>query len=131
MRRKVERVTAVHDSGTPINMLTLEGQIEGGVAQGVGYALLEKFVRGETLNFNTYRIPRAKDVPEVVTIMVEVPRPGGPHGAAAVAECALVPTAPAIVNAIADATGVRVRDLPVARERLLHRSPGGRPGSGR
>ena len=116
---RVERVTAVHDSGTPINMLTLEGQIEGGVAQGVGYALLEKFVRDETLNFNTYRIPRVKDVPEVVTIMVEVPRPGGPHGAAAVAECALVPTAPAIVNAIADATGVRVRDLPVAKERLL------------
>ena len=118
---RVERVTAVHDSGTPINMLTLEGQIEGGIAQGVGYALLEKFVRDETLNFNTYRIPRVKDVPEVVTIMVEVPRPGGPHGAAAVAECALVPTAPAIVNAIADATGVRVRDLPVAKEGLLAR----------
>jgi CO/xanthine dehydrogenase Mo-binding subunit len=115
---KVERVTAVHDSGTPINMLTLEGQIEGGVAQGVGYALFEKYVRDETLNFNTYRVPRVKDVPEVVTIMVQVPRPGGPHGAAAVAECALVPTAPAIVNAIADATGVRVRDLPVAKEAL-------------
>lgn len=115
---KVLRVVAAHDSGTPINPMYMEGQIEGGILMGVGYALLEEYIPGKTLNFARYRIPRTKDVPEIVPLIQEIPRPGGPYGATGIAESALVPTAAAIINAINNACGVRIFNLPANQAKI-------------
>lgn len=115
---KVLRVTAAHDSGIPINPLSLEGQIEGGIVMGIGYALTEEYVPDQTLNFAKYRIPRAGDAPAIVPLLVEVNRPHGPYGASGAGECPTVPTAPAILNAIYRACGIRIYDLPAVKERL-------------
>ncbi|MDA8335056.1 MAG: molybdopterin-dependent oxidoreductase [Peptococcaceae bacterium] len=123
---RVNRIVAVHDSGVAVNPLSFEGQIEGGVVMGLGYALTERFIPGQSHNFNGYRLPRAKDVPEIIPIAVEVPRPGGPFGAAAIGECGLVPTVPAVTNAIARACGVRVYDLPAAGEQIRRELTGKR-----
>lgn len=109
---KVIRVVAAHDSGTPINPLYMEGQIEGGILMGLGNALMEEYIPNKTVNFARYRIPRMKDMPVIHPIIIEVPRPGGPFGATGIAEAALVPTVPAIVNAICSASGVRIYNLP-------------------
>jgi len=95
------------------------GQVEGAVVMGLGFALTEEFVPGVTRGFAQYRIPTTHDVPEVEAIFVERADPKGPFGAKGLGECALIPTAPAIVNAIADATGVRLTRLPATRERVL------------
>jgi CO/xanthine dehydrogenase Mo-binding subunit len=86
---------------------------------GLGFALMEEFIPGVTRGFASYRIPTAHDLPEITTIFVERPDPLGPFGGKGLGECALIPTAPAILNAIADATGVRIRRLPATRERVL------------
>jgi CO/xanthine dehydrogenase Mo-binding subunit len=86
---------------------------------GLGYALKEDFRPGETLGFKEYRIPTAREVPEVVIHLVEMVDPSAGLGAKGAAECALVPVAPAIANAIADATGARIHDLPATPPRLL------------
>jgi CO/xanthine dehydrogenase Mo-binding subunit len=114
---------AAHDLGTTIFPAGAVGQVYGGVAQGLGYALMEeaRFSDGylQTTNFDTYLIPTAKDVPDITCILLEKPYSKGPFGAKNVAEPALVPAAPAICNAIAHATGRRVRDLPANLERVL------------
>jgi len=110
---RVDRITAVHDVGTVINRLNVEGQIHGGVAMGLGYALSEKYVYDKTDSFAKYRVPRAKDMPAMEVVLVQVPRRNGPFGASGTGEFADVPTAPAIANAIFHACGVRVRRLPV------------------
>ncbi|MEE8363610.1 MAG: molybdopterin cofactor-binding domain-containing protein, partial [Dehalococcoidia bacterium] len=115
---RVLRMVAAHDVGRAVLPLGLKGQIEGGVAQGVGYALMEGFRPGETTDYGQYRIPTARDVPEVITLFVENIDPSAGLGAKGAAECAMVPVAPAIVNAIADATGLRVHDLPATPARL-------------
>jgi CO/xanthine dehydrogenase Mo-binding subunit len=119
----VSRVVAVHDLGRAINPLLVEGQVRGGVAMGVGYALMEELLlrNGQVANpdFTDYILPTALDVPEIVVDLVEVPDPDGPFGAKGVAEPALLPTAPAIVNAIRDAVGVTIRDLPATPEKVL------------
>ncbi|MBU1739912.1 MAG: molybdopterin-dependent oxidoreductase, partial [Proteobacteria bacterium] len=119
-RRRVKalRITAVHDLGTVINRLNVEGQIHGGMAMGLGYALSEKYVYAETDSLAKYRLPRAKDMPEFEVHLVEVPRRGGPFGASGAGEFADVPTAPATANAIFNACGIRVRCLPVSRREL-------------
>ena len=86
---------------------------------GLGYALKEEFRPGETRGFKEYRIPTAREVPEVVIHLVEMVDPSAGLGAKGAAECALVPVAPAIANAIADATGARIHDLPATPPRLL------------
>jgi len=120
---EVLKITAVHDCGKAINPLLAEGQVEGGVAMGVGYGLMEEMVveQGRVKNpqLVDYVIPTAMDVPEIVTSIVERPDPTGPFGAKGIAEPALLPTAPAIVNAIQDAVGVRIRDLPATPEKIL------------
>jgi len=120
---QVLRLLAVHDCGRAINPLLVEGQIQGGMAMGMGYALSEEMVvhDGRVLNttFADYLIPTALDVPSMAVDLVEMPDPTGPFGAKGVAEPALLPTAPAIVNAIYDAVGVRIRELPVTAERVL------------
>jgi CO/xanthine dehydrogenase Mo-binding subunit len=116
---RVRRVVAAHDVGKVLNPVGARGQVEGAVVMGIGFALTEEFVPGVTRGFADYRIPTTHDVPEIETIFVERPDPKGPFGAKGLGECALIPTAPAIVNAIADATGVRITRLPAPRERIL------------
>lgn len=120
----VLRLCAAHDCGRAINPLLVEGQIEGGLAMGLGYAISEEMVlhEGRVLNtgFADYLIPTVMDVPPMDVAIVEVPDPTGPFGAKGVGEPSLLPTAPAIVNAIYDAIGVRIRELPVTAERILH-----------
>ncbi len=121
---KVLKVVAAHETGTTINSLMAEGQIEGAVAQGIGYALMEQVIRdenGKVLNdgFLDYKIPNIGDVPEIEAICIESLGTNGPFGAKGIGEPGLVPTAPAIANAIYDATGVWLRELPMTPERVL------------
>jgi len=116
---KVNRVIASHDIGKAIHPKNVIGQIMGGVAMGTGFALMEEFVSGETTSFVNYFIPTSKDVPEVIPILVEGEEPTGPFGAKGVGEPALIPSAPAILNAIADAIGQRIYHLPANLERVL------------
>jgi CO/xanthine dehydrogenase Mo-binding subunit len=114
---------AAHDLGKTIFPQGAYGQIYGGVAQGLGYALFEEinYLDGylQSVNFDEYLIPTAVDVPQITGILVEKPFSNGPYGAKNVAEPAMVPVAPAIANAIAHATGRRVRDLPANLEQVL------------
>ncbi len=116
---RVRRVVAAHDVGKVLNPVGAHGQVEGAVVMGIGYALTEEFVPGVTRGFARYRIPTTHDVPEVEAIFIERSDPKGPFGGKGLGECALIPTAPAIVNAIADATGARITRLPATRERVL------------
>ncbi len=116
---RVIRVVASHDVGRAIHPQNVIGQIVGGVAMGVGFALMEEYVPGETVSFVNYLIPTSKDIPEVIPILVEENEPSGPFGAKGVGEPALIPCAPAILNAIADAIGERIYRLPANLERVL------------
>jgi len=113
------RVTAAHDVGRAVNPTLIEGQVAGGVAQGIGMALMEEYVPGRNENLHDYLIPTIGDVPEVVCILVESVDPVGPFGAKGIGEHALVPTAPAILNAIRDGVGSGVRRLPATPDRVL------------
>jgi CO/xanthine dehydrogenase Mo-binding subunit/aerobic-type carbon monoxide dehydrogenase small subunit (CoxS/CutS family) len=115
---RVLRVTAAHDVGRAINPALVEGQIEGGVAQGIGLALMEEFTPGRGENLHDYLIPTIGDVPPIESILIEDPSSVGPFGAKGIGEQALIPTAPAIYNAIHQATGVRVRRAPATPDRL-------------
>jgi CO/xanthine dehydrogenase Mo-binding subunit/aerobic-type carbon monoxide dehydrogenase small subunit (CoxS/CutS family) len=120
---EVQRIVAAHDVGRAINPAGVEGQIEGGSVQGAGYALLEEVLapRGIVLNPNlgTYIIPTAVDAPYVDPQIVESPYAQGPHGAKGFGEQPLMCIAPAITNAIHDAIGVRLFELPATPERVL------------
>jgi CO/xanthine dehydrogenase Mo-binding subunit len=120
---KVEKLWAAHDVGHSVNPLGIEGQVDGGVVQGVGYALMEelRIERGRLTNpsLESYVLPRATDIPEVEYIIVEVPEPSGPYGVKGVGEATLNPVAAAIANAVADATGVRTYEIPMTPERVL------------
>ena len=125
---RVVKVTAAHDVGRAINPTLIEGQIEGGVAQGLGMALMEEFFPGKGENLHDYLIPSAGDIPPVESILIEDPSPIGPFGAKGIGEQAVIPTAPAILNAIYHATGVRMRRIPATpdriREAILARTSG-------
>jgi len=96
----------------------VEGQVEGGIAQGLGMALMEEFIPGRTENLHDYLIPTIGDMPSVETLIVEVPDSHGPYGAKGLGEHVLVPTAPAILNAIRDATGAVISKVPATPERV-------------
>jgi CO/xanthine dehydrogenase Mo-binding subunit len=115
----VAKIIAAHDVGKAIHPANVKGQICGGVAMGIGFALMEEFTPGRTLSMKDYHIPTAADVPEILPIIVESAEPSGPYGAKGVGEPALIPTAPAILNALADALGQRIYDLPANLERVL------------
>jgi aldehyde oxidoreductase len=115
---RVLRITAAHDVGRAINPMLVEGQIEGGVAQGIGMALMEEFTPGRGENLHDYLIPTIGDVPEIRSILVECASSAGPFGAKGVGEQALIPTAPAILNAIARATGARIMSTPATPDRV-------------
>jgi CO/xanthine dehydrogenase Mo-binding subunit/aerobic-type carbon monoxide dehydrogenase small subunit (CoxS/CutS family) len=115
---KVEEIVAAQDVGRAVNPDLVIGQIHGGIAQGLGLALMEEFIPGRTENLHDYLIPTAGDVPPIRVHLVEDPEPEGPFGAKGVGEPALVPTAPAILGAIRHATGVRITRVPVLPHRL-------------
>ncbi len=120
---EVTDLVAIHDVGRIINRINVEGQIEGAVATGIGYALYED-VRlkdnGQWVDsFAEYLMPTTEDIPTLIeTVILEIPEDSGPHGAKGVAEMGLVPTAPAIANAVCAATGVRVTTIPISHEMI-------------
>lgn len=120
---KLLNYTAFQDVGRAINPTLVEGQMQGGAAQGIGWALSEGYVfdKGILLNpsFMDYRMPTATDVPFINTEIIEVPSPTGPYGARGVGEAPIVPPPAAIANAIYKATGVRIHELPMNPERVF------------
>ena len=117
-RTRVLEIHAAHDVGRAINPIQVEGQIQGGVLQGLGLALMEEYLPGRTENLHDYLIPTIGDIPQIHCTLVEDPEPLGPSGAKGVGEPGLIPTAPAILGAIENATGVRMRQVPVLPHRL-------------
>jgi CO/xanthine dehydrogenase Mo-binding subunit/aerobic-type carbon monoxide dehydrogenase small subunit (CoxS/CutS family) len=115
---QVRRMVAAHDVGKAINPTLVEGQIEGGIAQGLGLALMEEYLPGRTENLHDYLIPTVGDVPEIECLLIEDREPLGPSGAKGVGEPGLVPTAPAILGAVHHATGVRAKRVPLLPHRL-------------
>jgi|APSaa5957512535_1039671.scaffolds.fasta_scaffold00436_3 aldehyde oxidoreductase len=115
---KVVRMVAAHDVGKAINPALVEGQIQGGIAQGLGLALMEEYLPGRTENLHDYLIPTVGDMPAMEIILIEDPDPNGPQGAKGVGEPGLVPTAPAILAAIKSATGVSIHQIPATPDRV-------------
>lgn len=120
---EVLKITAAHDVGKAINPATLKGQIYGGVMMGLGYGIMEEVETAQgyikNTNFDEYLIPTIKDMPEISPIIVENPDSHGPYGAKSIGEPTLELGAPAIANAVAQATGKRIRHLPLNLERVL------------
>ncbi len=120
---KILKYVATHDVGKAINPLLLEGQVYGGVMMGIGYALSEQVIleKGENMNpnFRDYKILTAKDVFPIEAPVLETYDEAGPYGAKGIGEPGCVPTAPAVANAIYDAVGVRIKDLPITPEKIL------------
>jgi CO/xanthine dehydrogenase Mo-binding subunit len=120
---EVLRFVAAHDSGTVINPLLASGQIRGGVAKGIGMALTEQMLfkdgRSQNPNFMDYVIPTTMDVPDIEVIHCETPDPTSLFGVKTVGEASVVPAPPAIINAIYDAVGIRIYDLPATPEKIL------------
>ncbi|MCD6309353.1 MAG: xanthine dehydrogenase family protein [Candidatus Eremiobacteraeota bacterium] len=120
---KVEHITAAHDIGKAINPTLMEGQIQGGGAQGMGYGIMEEILHKDgimiTTNLSTYIIPTTLDMPDIIPVIVEYPYKEGPFGAKGVGETPLMGIAPAITNAIRNATGIPIREIPATPERIL------------
>lgn len=121
---EVLKIAAAHDTGTAIHPPSVEGQIEGAIQQGMGFALTESILyspdgRPLNANFSDYKILTSVDMPEIDTVVVEAASETGAFGAKSIGESGLVPTAPAIANAIYDAVGVRIKELPITPEKLL------------
>jgi CO/xanthine dehydrogenase Mo-binding subunit len=115
---RVLKMTCAHDVGRAVNPTLIEGQIEGGVAQGLGMALMEEFFPGRGENLHDYLIPTIGDMPPVESILIEDESPVGPFGAKGIGEQALIPTAPAILNGLYHATGIRLRRIPAIPDRV-------------
>jgi len=120
---RVLKVIAAHDVGKPIHPQNIRGQIEGGVVMGLGYGLYEEFVVDQgyvvTDTLRKCGVPRITQAPEIIPLIVEDPHPLGPFGAKGMAELPVSATAPAIANALYDAVGVRIQDLPITPKKVL------------
>jgi CO/xanthine dehydrogenase Mo-binding subunit len=121
---KVVRYTAIQDVGTAVHPSYVEGQMQGGVAQGIGWALNEEYIYDaegimQNAGFLDYRIPVASDLPAIETVLIEVPNPLHPYGVRGVGEVPIVPPLAAVANAMRDATGVRFTELPMSPPRVL------------
>ncbi|MCI0428920.1 MAG: xanthine dehydrogenase family protein molybdopterin-binding subunit [Rhodospirillales bacterium] len=124
-RATVLRYTVAQDAGKAVHPSYVEGQFQGGAAQGIGWALNEEYIYGpdgrlQNPGFLDYRIPVASDLPMIDTVIVEVPNPGHPYGVRGVGETSIVPPLAAMANAMAAATGVRFTELPMSPPRVLH-----------
>ena len=119
---KVRKITTVHDAGTVLNHLTFQGQVDGGVVTGLGFGLMEEtpVVDGRiaALNLGEFKIPTAQDIPKLTTHLLQSPTGPVPFQGKAIAEIPNVPTAAAVANAIADAVGVRLFELPLTAEKI-------------
>jgi len=119
----VTRMVTVYDIGKAINPLGVEGQIEGGTIQGLGYGIMEDLVHKDGIvqnpNLADYYIPTSLDIPEIKTVILEYPGHLGPYGAKAIGEPPIVLPAAAIINAIDNAIGVRLTELPATPDRVL------------
>ena len=119
----VKKIYTVHDVGTILNPVTHQGQIEGGVIQGLGYALMEEIISEEgqvsTLSLGDYKIPTMPDIPELETLLLESSTGQAPYQTKGIGENSNIPVAGAIANAVYDAVGVRIMDLPITAEKVL------------
>jgi CO/xanthine dehydrogenase Mo-binding subunit len=120
----IKRYTVIQDAGKAIQPDYVEGQLQGGAVQGIGWALNEEYIYGEdgrlqNSGFLDYRIPVASDLPMIDTVIVEVPNPGHPYGVRGVGETPIVPPLAAVANAVTAATGVRQVHLPMSPPRVL------------
>ena len=122
-RVRILDYVAAHDIGKAINPTMVEGQIIGGIAMGLGAALGEELIyeEGRLVNpaYLNYALPRAADLPRIRPILIEEGDPGGPYGAKSIGELSVIPAAPAVANAIYDAVGVRIRELPITPDKIL------------
>jgi len=123
---EVLKMHSIIDAGKVINQQGIEGQTEGGIIQGLGYALYEDTIikdgRFQTTGFSTYILPTSEDIPgELITTFLEEPSKLGPYGAKGIAEIVLVPTAPAILNAVTDALDIRFTKIPLTAEEVLEK----------
>jgi CO/xanthine dehydrogenase Mo-binding subunit len=116
---RVIRYVAAHDVGRVINPTGAEGQVEGAVMMGIGSALSEEFIPGETTGFNNYILPSVVDIPDIEVLLVEVPGYHGPMGAKGLGETPMLPSTPAVINAVSRAIGIRIRQIPATPERIL------------
>ena len=123
-RTRILKLVASQDVGFAINPMAVEGQIEGGAVQGYAWAMMEEMQYGEAGNINPgfvdYRVPTSADLPTVESVIVEVPAPNGPYGAKGVGEPPITPTLATMANAVKDAVGVRVTELPIKPEKVVH-----------
>ncbi len=119
----VQKIYTVHDVGTVLNPITHQGQIEGGLIQGLGYALMEEIISEDgqvsTLSLGDYKIPTMPDIPELETRLLEPSAGQAPYKTKGIGENSNIPVAGAIANAVYDAVGVRILDLPITAEKVL------------
>jgi CO/xanthine dehydrogenase Mo-binding subunit len=121
---KILRYTVFQDAGKAVHPSYVEGQFQGGAVQGIGWALNEEYIYGEdgilqNAGFLDYRIPVASDLPMIDTVILEIPNPGHPYGVRGVGETSIVPPLAAIANAVSEAAGVRMTQLPMSPPRVL------------
>jgi CO/xanthine dehydrogenase Mo-binding subunit len=121
---KVLRYTVFQDAGKAVHPDYVEGQMQGGAVQGIGWALNEEYIYGpdgrlQNPTFLDYRVPVASDLPMIETVILEIPNPGHPYGVRGVGETGIVPPLAALSNAVSHATGVRMTELPMSPPRVL------------
>ena len=121
---RVKKLTTAHNTGTILNPLTHQGQIDGAVIMGIGYGVIENLAYDESgkvlaANLGEYKIPNIQDIPELSTAIVQSDFGSGPYNSMSIGETALIPTAAAIANAVEDAVGVRIKSLPITAEKVL------------
>jgi CO/xanthine dehydrogenase Mo-binding subunit len=116
---RVLQIVAAHDVGRAISPQGVRGQVEGAILMSLGAALMEEYIPGISTGFSDYYLPTVQCVPDIKVILVEVPSRWGPHGAKGLGEAATLPTTPAVLNGIFQATGARIRTLPATPERVL------------
>jgi aldehyde oxidoreductase len=117
-RVRVIKMTSAVDAGIIIHPQNFEGQLEGGLDQGVGYALREEYIHGETTDYVTFKFPTIRDSFDIEVVTRETPRSKSAIGATGVGEMTMVPTAPAVINAIKDACGIRIYDIPATPTKI-------------
>ncbi len=120
---KLRKFTQAHNTGTVLNPLMHQGQIDGGTVMGIGYALMEHLIiedgKVATTHFGDYKIPTIQDIPPMKTVVTETPKGPGPYNSMAIGETSNIPVAAAIANAVEDAVGVRIKDLPITAEKVF------------